>query len=122
MSKKTTLPVLPMRETVVFPGVALPISAGRPGTIEAIEAALNGDRRLFAVCQRSNVDDVTPEVLYELGVIVRILQFQKASGGFQLLIQGESRARALNYHKTGTSMLEAEAWMLDEDQPADEHN
>jgi ATP-dependent Lon protease len=119
MAKRTTLPVLPMRETVVFPGVALPISAGRPGTIEAIEAALRSDRRLFAVCQRSNVDDVTPEVLYELGVIVRILQVQKASGGFQLLIQGEERARALSYARSGDAMLEAEAWILDEDQPAD---
>ncbi|MGH7469916.1 MAG: endopeptidase La [Longimicrobiales bacterium] len=119
MAKRTTLPVLPMRETVVFPGVALPISAGRPGTIEAIEAALRSDRRLFAVCQRSNVDDVTPEVLYELGVIVRILQVQKATGGFQLLIQGEDRARALSYSRNGESMLEAEAWILEEDQPAD---
>ena len=122
MPKRITLPVLPMRETVVFPGVALPISAGRPGTIEAIEAALKGDKRLFAVCQRTNVDDVTSEVLYELGVIVRILQVQKASGGFQLLIQGEDRARALHYHRAGTTMLEAEAWALDEDQPADPNN
>src|SRR5687768_93610 len=122
MPKRVTLPVLPMRETVVFPGVALPISAGRPGTIEAIEAALRADRKLFAVCQRTNLDDVTPEVLYELGIVVRILQVQKASGGFQLLIQGEDRARALEYRQTGTSMLEADAWVLDEDQPADTSN
>src|SRR5688500_12296890 len=122
MARRVTLPVLPMRETVVFPGVALPISAGRPGTIEAIEAALHADRRLFAVCQRSNVDDVTPEILYELGVIVKVLQVQKSSGGFQLLIQGEDRARALSYERTGTSMLQADAWVLDEDQPVDVHN
>jgi ATP-dependent Lon protease len=122
MPKRITLPVLPMRETVVFPGVALPISAGRPGTIEAIEAALQGDRRLFAVCQRSNVDDVTPEVLYELGVVVRVLQVQKGTGGFQLLIQGEDRARALSYSREGEAMLKAEVWVLDEDQPADPQN
>ncbi len=122
MTKRTTLPVLPMRETVVFPGVALPISAGRPGTIEAIETALRGDRRLFAVCQRANVDDVTPDVLYELGVIVRILQVQKGTAGFQLLIQGEERARALSYTRSGEAMLQAEAWALEEDQPADSQN
>ena len=122
MAKRLTLPVLPMRETVVFPGVALPISAGRPGTIEAIEAALHGDRRLFAVCQRDNIDDVTPEALYEMGVVVRILQVNKAAGGFQLLIQGEERAKALKYEKVGTSMLQAEAWVMGEDQPADPNN
>src|SRR5262245_9322567 len=122
MPKRITLPVLPMRETVVFPGVALPISAGRPGTIEAIETALRGDRRLFAVCQRSNVDDVTPEVLYELGVVVRVLQVQKGTGGFQLLIQGEDRARSLSYAREGDAMLRAEVWVLDEDQPADPQN
>jgi len=119
MARRLTLPVLPMRETVVFPGVALPISAGRPGTIEAIEAALHGDRRLFAVCQRENVDDVDPSVLHTLGVIVRVLQVQKSTGGFQLLIQGEERARVLNYERAGTSMLNAEVWAQDEEQPVD---
>ena len=42
MSERLTLPVLPLRETVVFPGVADPISAGRPGTLQAVEAALKG--------------------------------------------------------------------------------
>jgi ATP-dependent Lon protease len=122
MPKRITLPVLPMRETVVFPGVALPISAGRPGTIEAIEAALHGDRRVFAVCQRNNVDDVTPDVLYETGVIVQILQVSKGSGGFQLLIRGEERARVLAYNKSGSAMLQAELWPLEEEHPADPNN
>lgn len=118
MSKRVTLPVLPMRDTVVFPGVALPISAGRPGTVEAIEKALQADRRLYAVCQRENVDDVTQENLYEMGVIVRILQVQKSSQGFQLLIQGEERARALSYQKVGPSMLLAEAWAVEDEEVA----
>ena len=52
MSERLTLPVLPLRETVVFPGVAVPISAGRPGTLQAIEAALAADRRVFAVAPK----------------------------------------------------------------------
>jgi ATP-dependent Lon protease len=115
MGKRITLPVLPMRDTVVFPGVAVPISAGRPGTVEAIEKALQADRRLFAVCQRENVDDVTAENLYEMGIIVRVLQVQKSSQGFQLLIQGEERARALNYTRVGPSMLETEAWIVEDE-------
>jgi ATP-dependent Lon protease len=119
MGKRITLPVLPMRDTVVFPGVAVPISAGRPGTIEAIEKALQADRRLFAVCQRENVDDVEPENLFEMGVIVRILQVQRSPAGFQLLIQGEERARALSYSKSGNSMLQAEAWVVEDEENRD---
>ena len=119
MGKRITLPVLPMRDTVVFPGVAVPISAGRPGTIEAIEKALQADRRLFAVCQRENVDDVAAENLFEMGVIVRILQVQRSPAGFQLLIQGEERARALSYNTVGNSMLQAEAWIVEDEEVRD---
>ncbi|HUP89160.1 MAG TPA: endopeptidase La [Longimicrobiales bacterium] len=119
MTKRITLPVLPMRDTVVFPGVAVPISAGRPGTVEAIEKALAADRRLFAVCQRENVDDVDSSNLYEMGVIVRVLQVQKSNQGFQLLIQGEERARALNYQRVGPSMLQTEAWVVEDEENHD---
>ena len=119
MGKRITLPVLPMRDTVVFPGVAVPISAGRPGTIEAIEKALQADRRLFAVCQRENIDDVEPENLFEMGVVVRILQVQRSPAGFQLLIQGEERARALSYGTSGNSMLQAEAWVVEDEEKHD---
>ena len=74
MSDKYTLPVLPLRDTVVYPGVAVPISAGRPGNIEAVQEALEGDRRLFAVAQKENVDEAIPEVLYSIGTVVRIIQ------------------------------------------------
>ena len=43
MSERFTLPVLPLRDTVVYPGVAVPISAGRPGTVEAVQEALDGE-------------------------------------------------------------------------------
>ncbi|HET8656181.1 MAG TPA: endopeptidase La [Longimicrobiaceae bacterium] len=100
MSERLMLPVLPLRETVVFPGVAVPISAGRPGTLQAIEAALAGDRRVFAVAQRENRDEVEIDNLYTVGTVVRIAQVQRGVGGMQLLIHGESRALALNYIDT----------------------
>lgn len=105
MAERLKLPVLPLRETVVFPGVAVPISAGRPGTVEAIQEALDRDRRMFAVCQRENVDDATPEVLYQTGVIVQVVQAQRARGGLQLLIHGVERALALSYDRAGEAML-----------------
>jgi ATP-dependent Lon protease len=118
MAERLQLPVLPMRETVVFPGVAVPISAGRPGTLEAVEKVLEGDRRLFAVCQRENVDDPTAEVLYEMGVVVRILQVQRTPAGLQLLIQGVQRAKALKYERQGEAMLEADVWVVVEEEAA----
>jgi ATP-dependent Lon protease len=107
MGERFTLPVLPLRDTVVYPGVAVPISAGRPGTVEAVQEALDGDRRLFAVAQRDNVDDPVPEVLYGIGTVVRIIQTHRVRGGVQLLVQGESRAQALSYHTEGQAMLHA---------------
>ena len=107
MAERFTLPVLPLRDTVVYPGVAVPISAGRPGTVEAVQEALEGDRRLFAVAQRENVDDPAPEYLYSVGTIVRIIQTHRVRGGVQLLVQGEGRAQALSYHHEGQAMLQA---------------
>lgn len=107
MAERFTLPVLPLRDTVVYPGVAVPISAGRPGTVEAVQEALDGDRRLFAVAQRENVDDPAPEFLYSVGTVVRIIQTHRVRGGVQLLVQGEGRAQAVSYHQEGEAMLHA---------------
>ncbi len=118
MSERMMLPVLPLRETVVFPGVAVPISAGRPGTLQAVEAALQGDRRLFAVAQRENRDEVEVENLYTVGTIVRIAQVQRGVGGMQLLIQGEDRALALNFSADDESGLVANVRVMQEIDPA----
>ena len=107
MSDRYTLPVLPLRDTVVYPGVAVPISAGRPGTVEAVQEALDGDRRLFAVAQRENVDDPASDVLYTVGTVVRIIQTHRVRGGVQLLVQGEERAQAISYESEGEGMLHA---------------
>ena len=117
MSKRFTLPVLPLRDTVVYPGVAVPISAGRPGTVEAVQAALDGDRRMFAVAQRDNVDDPLPEYLYSVGTVVRIIQTHRMRGGMQLLVQGEGRAQALSYHDEGQAMLHAVLLEMDRQEP-----
>ena len=98
MAERLTLPVLPLREVVLFPGVTAPIGAGRPGTVRAIEAALTTPERLvFAVSQRQNVENVTSEVLYTVGTIARIGQMQRGLSGMQLLLHGERRGIALHY-------------------------
>ena len=112
MSERYTLPVLPLRDTVVYPGVAVPISAGRAGTVEAVQDALEGDRKLFAVAQRENVDEAVPEMRYNVGTVVRIIQTHRVRGGVQLLVQGEGRAQAVSYQPDGTEMLRIQWIML----------
>ena len=119
MGERYTLPVLPLRDTVVYPGVAVPISAGRPGTVEAVQAALDGDRRLFAVAQRENVDDPAPEILYTVGTVVRIIQTHRLRGGVQLLVQGEARGQVVSYERTGEHMLGATLLTMDRHSPRD---
>ncbi|HOX19333.1 MAG TPA: endopeptidase La [Gemmatimonadales bacterium] len=92
-----TIPVLPLRDVVLFPGVTAPIGAGRPGTLRAIEAALaTPDKLVFAVSQRENVEQVNPENLYTIGTIARIGQLQRGLAGMQLLLHGERRGIAMH--------------------------
>ncbi|HKH44424.1 MAG TPA: endopeptidase La [Thermoanaerobaculia bacterium] len=98
MSERFTLPVLPLREFVLFPGVTTPINAGRPATLRAIEAALATPERLvFAVSQRedTNNQNPAPESLHTIGTVARIGQVQRGLAGVQLLLQGEHRGIAM---------------------------
>jgi len=98
MPERLTLPVLSLRDMVLFPGVTTPVGAGRPATLRAIEAALKTDSRLiFAVAQRENVDTVSAALLYGMGTIAKIGQVQRGLGGVQLVLHGEKRATALQY-------------------------
>src|SRR6185437_9522549 len=121
MATRQTLPVLPLRGTVIFPGLTAPIAAGRPGTLRAIEAALKGDRLVFAVAQRDNTDEPTPEILYSMGVIARIGQIQRGLGGVQLLLQGEQRATTLQY-TTSEGYLSAIVMPVEEMKPLNEND
>ncbi len=97
MTDRLTLPVLPLREVVLFPGVTAPIGAGRPGTLKAIEAALaRPDRLVFAVTQRQNMEQVAADGLYTIGTIARIGQVQRGVSGVQLLLHGERRGIAIH--------------------------
>src|SRR5512138_308031 len=121
MAQRQTLPVLPLRGTVIFPGLTAPIAAGRPGTLRAIEAALKGDRLVFAVAQRDNTDEPTPDILYSMGVIARIGQIQRGLGGVQLLLQGEQRASALQY-STSEGYMTAVVMSVEEMTPLNDHD
>ncbi len=97
-AERTRLPVLPLRGTVTFPAVAAPIAAGREMTLKAIEAAIAGNKRIFAVAQKDpDVEIPDADTLYRVGTIARIAQMQRVPGGIQMVIQGEVRGAALEY-------------------------
>ncbi len=96
MSDTVHLPVIPMRDAVLFPGVTAPVAAGRPGTLRAVEAALADEsKRIFVVAQRQNVEEATPEVLFTIGTMAEIVQVQRGPAGMHLVLQGDKRGIAL---------------------------
>lgn len=118
-SKRLRLPVLPLRGTVVFPAVAAPIAAGRDKTMKAIDRAIAGDKLLFAVAQLdAEVERPDPDHLYRIGTVCRIAQMQKVPGGIQMVIQGDTRAAALEYHERD-GYLEVVAREMDDMDPLD---
>ena len=115
-----TLPVLPLRDTVVFPGVTTPIGAGRPGTLRAIQAVSSSKEKLvFAVSQRENREMVTPDRLHTIGTVARIGQLQRVTGGVQFLLHGEHRGIALRISESSEDYLEAVVRRAEELSPSD---
>ena len=95
-STQSFLPVVPMRNAVLFPGVTFPISAGRAGTLRGIEAAMiTPERLVFAVAQRHESESVSPADLYTIGTIATLGSIQRGIGGIRLVLEGKSRGIAL---------------------------
>jgi len=101
MSERQTIPVVPLRGTVVFPGVTVPISIGRASTLRAVEEAAKHNQVLFAVAQRENVDRPTGDNLYSMGVLARVVHLQRTPNGLQLLLEGLDRAHVIEYRDAG---------------------
>ncbi|HTS03876.1 MAG TPA: endopeptidase La, partial [Thermoanaerobaculia bacterium] len=108
MTETLTLPVLPLRNAVLFPGVSFPISAGRAGTLRAIDHASHQPEPLvFAVAQRADVERVTPEGLYTIGTIAAVGSIQRGLGGMRLVLEGRRRGIAMRILEKKGGMLEA---------------
>lgn len=118
MSDALILPVLPLRELVLFPGISMPIAVGRPGTLKAIDAAKELDEPLvFAVTQRQNVPQVKAEGLYSMGTVARIEQVQRSLGGIQVLLHARERGMAMRYEQSESGLLRATVRPVDEIPP-----
>jgi ATP-dependent Lon protease len=88
-----TLPILPLRNTVLFPGVVIPITVGRDKSIKLINDAYSTDRIIGVVAQKNDkVEDPSPSDLHEIGTIAQILKMLKMpDGSTTVIIQGKKR-------------------------------
>src|SRR5690606_5664578 len=93
-TEATTLPVLPLRDVVVFPHMVIPLFVGREKSIRALELAMEGDRRIALVAQKSaEVDDPGAEDLYAIGTLATVLQLLKLPDGtIKVRVEGVDRA------------------------------
>ena len=89
------LPLLPLRDVVVFPAMVIPLFVGREKSIEALQQAMDGDKRIMLAAQRDAADDApTLEGMHDTGTIANILQLLKLPDGtVKVLVEGDVRAR-----------------------------
>lgn len=116
--KRDTIPLLPLRDVVVFPNMVIPLFVGREKSILALEAAMSKEKRLVLVTQKNAVhDDPNIDELYAVGTLANILQMLKLPDGtVKVLIEGESRV-SVDKVFAGTYMS-VDVSRVDEELPA----
>ena len=97
-SSPITLPLLPLRDVVVFPHMVIPLFVGRPKSIKALEAAMEVERRIMLVAQKAAAkDEPTADDMFEMGCVASILQMLKLPDcTVKVLVEGVQRAQVLN--------------------------
>ncbi len=111
-----TLPVLPLRDIVVFPHMIVPLFVGRERSIRALDEAMAKGRRILLVAQKNPADDnPTTGQIYHVGTIASIMQLLKLPDGtVKVLVEGERRARVTGFARTD-DFFEAVVENIDED-------
>lgn len=97
----STLPVLPLRDVVVYPHMVIPLFVGREKSIEALEAAMEEDKEILLLAQiNPSEDDPQPENLFQVGTVASILQMLKLPDGtVKVLVEGDFRAGVQQLHE-----------------------
>ena len=96
------LPVLPLRDIVVFPHMIVPLFVGREKSVRALEAVMRDDKQILLVAQKNAAqDDPAPDDLFEVGTVSTVLQLLKLPDGtVKVLVEGGRRARIVGYKET----------------------
>src|SRR6478672_11466138 len=94
-TEHTQLPLLPLRDVVVFPHMVIPLFVGRPKSIKALEAAMEQGKSIMLAAQKAAAkDEPSAEDIYEIGCVANILQMLKLPDGtVKVLVEGAQRAR-----------------------------
>ena len=94
-----TLPIVPLRDVVVFPHMMMPFVIGRASSIRALEHALAKDKRVFLAAQHdASVDDPKPDAIWTMGCVANVAQSLKLPDGhIKVLVEGIDRARAIEW-------------------------
>jgi ATP-dependent Lon protease len=97
------LPVLPLRDIVVFPHMIVPLFVGREKSVRALEAVMKEDKQILLVAQKNAAqDDPSPEDIYRVGTVSTVLQLLKLPDGtVKVLVEGARRARITSFKETG---------------------
>lgn len=116
------LPVLPLRDVVVYPYMVIPLFVGRDKSIHALEAAMDEDKQILLAAQKNaSLDEPEPDDLYRTGTVANILQLLKLPDGtIKVLVEGGKRAKVIHYLGTEdyfqaqVSQVDAEEGELDD--------
>ncbi|MBQ0743609.1 MAG: endopeptidase La [Pseudomonas sp.] len=113
MTTLSEFPLLPLRDVVVYPHMVIPLFVGRDKSIEALEAAMAGNKQVLLVAQRDpGEDDPGRDGLYGLGTVATILQLLKLPDGtVKVLVEGEQRARIDQVDELGTYQVAKAEWL-----------
>ena len=97
------IPILPLRDIVVFPHMVAPLFVGRKQSVNALNSVMNGDKKIFLLSQKnSEIDNPTEDNLYAYGTLAKVLQLLKLPDGtVKVLVEGISRSKVvkLNFNK-----------------------
>ena len=99
MDSYETLPIVPLRDVVVFPHMMMPFVVGRPSSTKALEHALSQDKRIFLAAQKNAAnDDPNPNDIYKMGCVASIVQsLRLPDGNVKVLVEGIDRARTIEW-------------------------
>lgn len=117
-----TLPILPLRNTVLFPGVVLPITVGRDKSIKAVNEAYKLDKLIGVVAQKdANIEDPEPKDLCAIGTIAKIIKLIKMpDGGTTIIIQGKKRFELLKMDSEDPYFRASIRMLADDELPSHE--
>ena len=99
MTEPKILPVLPLRDIVVFPHMVVPLFVGREKSVKALDEIMKGEKQILLATQKNSVDDdPSPDAIYPIGVLASVLQLLKLPDGtVKVLVEGKGRARLTRF-------------------------